>query len=260
MRPSVPHLSKLVLGFILLPLASGPVGARAAASRARSCRPATRAPGTTSSAAPGPGQPRADVDEASWTFQELDVNNEAQVYTTKQCRRAPTTGTPASRTGGSRCGRAARSDRLRGAATPMCAPHFGQRSHAKARYSSARLMTKHKVHFPDGYIEFRVRLPEAERAGPPESGLWPAVWMLGENITEGPPPGDVKWPACGEVDIMEWPSAGGVSKQGWNAIWLGPGGTTRAATGRRAGTPRAGPARPRAASASAPSPSARATR
>ena len=49
-------------------------------------RPATRAPGTTSSAArQDAGEPRATLDEASWTFQELEVNHEAQVYTTKQC-------------------------------------------------------------------------------------------------------------------------------------------------------------------------------
>ena len=29
------------------------------------------------------------------------------------------------------------------------------------------------------------------------AGVWPAFWMLGENI------GTVSWPACGEVDIME---------------------------------------------------------
>nr|MBP6694940.1 glycoside hydrolase family 16 protein [Saprospiraceae bacterium] len=28
-------------------------------------------------------------------------------------------------------------------------------------------------------------------------GIWPAFWMLGENINE------VSWPQCGEIDIME---------------------------------------------------------
>src|SRR6266851_9343003 len=30
-----------------------------------------------------------------------------------------------------------------------------------------------------------------------QQGLWPAFWMLGENITT------VGWPTCGEMDIME---------------------------------------------------------
>ena len=32
---------------------------------------------------------------------------------------------------------------------------------------------------------------------PASIGTWPAIWMLGNNIST------VGWPACGEVDIME---------------------------------------------------------
>jgi beta-glucanase (GH16 family) len=186
----------------------------------------------------GRGEPRARVDEASWTFQELDVNNEAQVYTTKQC---------AERDDWNACvedGRLrlrARAEAVDCARDGVCAPHFSQRFHATARYTSARLMTKHKVHFADGYIELRARLPDADHAGPPESGLWPAVWMLGEDIAEGPPPGDVKWPACGEVDIMEWSTKGGASRQGWNALWLGPGGTNACSAWPQGGNAACGP-------------------
>jgi beta-glucanase (GH16 family) len=28
-------------------------------------------------------------------------------------------------------------------------------------------------------------------------GIWPAMWMLGNNIDA------VNWPACGEIDILE---------------------------------------------------------
>jgi hypothetical protein len=187
----------------------------------------------------GGSQPASEVDETSWTFQELDVNNEAQVYTTRQCRSDRRWNT---------CVRNGLLS-LRALNEPIdcslhgagCAPHFGQKFHASGRYTSARLMTKHKVHFADGYLEFRLKLPEADRAGAPESGLWPAVWLLGENIDEGPSPGDVKWPACGEVDIMEWSTARGESHQGWNALWLGPGGTNACSAWPQGGNPACGP-------------------
>jgi beta-glucanase (GH16 family) len=57
-------------------------------------------------------------------------------------------------------------------------------------YSSARLATKGKAEFTYGRIEIRAKLP-------PGRGLWPAIWMLGSNV------GKVKWPDCGEIDIME---------------------------------------------------------
>ena len=243
MRPSVPPQSKLVLGFIVFSLLSGPRGARAD-GKPRSFVPSGYACAWHDEfgGAVGEGQPPADVDEASWTFQELAVNNEAQAYTTRQCRTRPDSWNTCVADGRLTL-RARREESAIDCAAPNadCAPHFGQRFHATAPYTSARLMTKHKVHFPDGYLEFRVRLPEAERAGPPESGLWPAVWLLGENINEGPPPGDVKWPACGEIDIMEWQTSGGVSKQGWNAIWLGPGGTNACTVWPQGGNAACGP-------------------
>jgi beta-glucanase (GH16 family) len=57
-------------------------------------------------------------------------------------------------------------------------------------YTSARLLSKGKYSFKYGKIEVRAKLP----AG---GGTWPAIWMLGENISS------VGWPACGEIDIME---------------------------------------------------------
>lgn len=58
-------------------------------------------------------------------------------------------------------------------------------------YSSARLTTKDKKPFQYGRIEVRAKLPKGK-------GLWPAVWMLGQNIDS------VGWPLCGEIDIMEY--------------------------------------------------------
>jgi beta-glucanase (GH16 family) len=58
-------------------------------------------------------------------------------------------------------------------------------------YSSTRLTTKDKKSFQYGRIEARAKLPIGE-------GLWPAFWMLGQNIDE------VQWPMCGEIDIIEY--------------------------------------------------------
>lgn len=57
-------------------------------------------------------------------------------------------------------------------------------------YTSARLLTKDKSEFKYGKIEVRAKLPRGK-------GTWPAIWMLGKNISEA------GWPKCGEIDIME---------------------------------------------------------
>jgi beta-glucanase (GH16 family) len=67
------------------------------------------------------------------------------------------------------------------------------------QYTSARLNSKYA--FTYGKVQVRAKLPTG-------SGTWPAIWMLGKNITE---PGGywtnsygtTPWPACGEIDIME---------------------------------------------------------
>ncbi len=58
-------------------------------------------------------------------------------------------------------------------------------------YSSASLNTFNKKEFLYGRIEMNARLPYG-------NGVWPAFWTLGTNI------GDIDWPACGELDIMEY--------------------------------------------------------
>lgn len=57
-------------------------------------------------------------------------------------------------------------------------------------YTSSRLVTKGKRAFKYGRIDIRAVLPEGQ-------GIWPALWMLGSNIST------VGWPASGEIDIME---------------------------------------------------------
>ncbi|WP_346856218.1 family 16 glycosylhydrolase [uncultured Draconibacterium sp.] len=58
-------------------------------------------------------------------------------------------------------------------------------------YTSTRLISSGKKEFTYGKMEIRAKLPSGK-------GIWPAIWMLGANI------GSVSWPACGEIDIMEY--------------------------------------------------------
>lgn len=61
---------------------------------------------------------------------------------------------------------------------------------SSAGYTSARLKTQGLFSTQYGRIETRAKLPSG-------SGLWPAFWMLGADIST------VGWPQCGEIDIME---------------------------------------------------------
>ena len=69
---------------------------------------------------------------------------------------------------------------------------------SSGNFTSARLQTgapgastnTSDLSWQYGLIEARIKLPFGQ-------GVWPAFWMLGENI------GSVSWPQCGEVDIME---------------------------------------------------------
>jgi len=67
-----------------------------------------------------------------------------------------------------------------------------------SKYTSARLLTKGKFEQKYGRFEARMRLPSGK-------GLWPAFWMLGNNIEEelDDDLDTYKWPFCGEIDIME---------------------------------------------------------
>lgn len=58
-------------------------------------------------------------------------------------------------------------------------------------YTSTRMVSKGKQEFTYGKMEIRAKLPSGK-------GIWPAIWMLGGNIS------NVSWPACGEIDIMEY--------------------------------------------------------
>ena len=57
-------------------------------------------------------------------------------------------------------------------------------------YTSARLLTSTKFSQKEGRFEARIKVPFGQ-------GMWPAFWMLGDNIST------VSWPTAGEIDIME---------------------------------------------------------
>ncbi|MBT8257571.1 MAG: glycoside hydrolase family 16 protein [Bacteroidia bacterium] len=57
-------------------------------------------------------------------------------------------------------------------------------------YTSARLITKGLFEKQYGRFEARIKMPFGQ-------GIWPAFWMLGNDIDE------VSWPQCGEIDIIE---------------------------------------------------------
>jgi beta-glucanase (GH16 family) len=81
-------------------------------------------------------------------------------------------------------------------------------------FTSARLKTRNKFEQKYGRFEARIKLPLGK-------GMFPAFWMLGNNYCESPAfdaagtvicdsknpsfeAGNILWPQCGEIDIMEY--------------------------------------------------------
>src|SRR6185436_17601079 len=63
-------------------------------------------------------------------------------------------------------------------------------SYSGRNYTSAKLDSSGKFEHLYGRFESRMRIPRGQ-------GIWPAFWMLGNDI------GSVGWPTSGEIDIME---------------------------------------------------------
>jgi beta-glucanase (GH16 family) len=97
-------------------------------------------------------------------------------------------------------------------------------------FTSGRIVTRGKFQARYGRFEARLKLPAGK-------GLWPAFWMLGQDVNE------VGWPGCGEIDVVEargaqpWRVSGaahGPGYSGGNALTAGfelPGG--KGSDGRR---------------------------
>ena len=75
-------------------------------------------------------------------------------------------------------------------------------------YTSTKILTRDKQAFNYGRIDIRAKLPKGQ-------GIWPALWMLGQNQTT------VGWPRCGEIDIMEMIGGQGRERTTYgNAYWF----------------------------------------
>ena len=57
-------------------------------------------------------------------------------------------------------------------------------------FTSARLISKDRVALRYGLVQARIQVPDGR-------GIWPAFWMLGQDIDAA------GWPQCGEIDVME---------------------------------------------------------
>lgn len=79
--------------------------------------------------------------------------------------------------------------------------HIVARKPSAGVYSSARIKTQGLFSFQYGRIEIRAQVPEGQ-------GIWPAFWLLGNNITTA------NWPACGEMDVLERVNA--ATSPDWN--------------------------------------------
>lgn len=111
-------------------------------------------------------------DTTKWDFEEGFLrNNESQYYTRKRLENARVEN---------------------GMLVIECRKeHYTPENHAPVEYTSASLITLNRAEWQYGRIEMRAKLPQGK-------GVWPAFWTLGTNITK------VGWPACGEIDIMEF--------------------------------------------------------
>ena len=140
----------------------------------------------------------ARPDPANWTFERgLVRNEEAQLYCEENARIER--GTLVIE---------ARRERLKNPGYRAGSDRWNEKSEF-AEYTSASLKTEGKRAWQYGRFELRGRIDT-------RLGLWPAFWTLG---TRG------EWPACGEIDVMEFyrgnllANAAWGTERRWTAKW-----------------------------------------
>jgi beta-glucanase (GH16 family) len=127
------------------------------------------------------GPPNSSINPANWTYDTgiLNVNNEVEYYCAPGSSTPPcVAGTPNAYIDGN--------GHLVIQAIKInssVAPNGGS-------WTSARLKTSTLQSFQYGRLESSMALPVG-------SGIWPAYWALGDNISS------VGWPMSGEIDFME---------------------------------------------------------
>ncbi len=128
-----------------------------------------------------PGAP----DPAKWDYEEGFIrNNEAQYYR-RDCR-------DNARIEDGMLIIEARKEQFKNPRFDPAAQGKGssRRNREFANYTSASLTTRGKASWTYGRIEVRAKVAGGR-------GTWPAIWTLGNDRNAG-------WPACGEIDIMEY--------------------------------------------------------
>jgi len=114
------------------------------------------------------------VDQSKWRFETGDnVNNHERQYYTSSTNNA-------SMDGQGHLVITARREN----------PNNYQCWYGTCQYTSARLSTSQTFTQRYGHFETRMKIPRGQ-------GMWPAFWMLGNDI------GTAGWPGSGEIDIME---------------------------------------------------------
>lgn len=124
-------------------------------------------------------------DRDKWSYEEGFVRNrELQYYTTNRMENA--------RVEGGFLIIEARKEKFPNPRYRADAPERRwQQRREHADYTSASLTTQGRASWTYGRIEARAKVPSGR-------GTWPAFWTLGTNMR------DVGWPACGEIDILEY--------------------------------------------------------
>ncbi|NEC67830.1 glycoside hydrolase family 16 protein [Streptomyces sp. SID9727] len=174
-----PRLSRRLLRFVLPALAlalatAGLAGTGGPAPADAAAMSQAAATATTTFSDEFDGAAGSAVDGSKWQIETGDnVNNHERQYYTSGNKNAALDGQ----------GHLVITARKENPANYQC-------WYGTCQYTSARLNTSGKFTQAYGHVEARMKIPRGQ-------GMWPAFWMLGNDI------GQVGWPNSGEIDIME---------------------------------------------------------